>query len=140
MRNKIHPILADISDYRISSNSFDYIFSVSAIEHLATEKDFDTLLDRMIAGTKAQGINCILISTGITETLVENGESLDPMFELLFETEALIHKLQERYRGWTILKQTVKPYEIEITREVRKVLLTSHVLTWAVRKNTAMDG
>lgn len=136
VQDKIQPILADISEYGITANAYDFIFSVSALEHIATETEFDSVLDRMIAGTKVHGINCIIISTGVTETLVESGKSLDPMFELLFDTAPLIHKLQECYRGWTLLKQTVRHFGVDITREGQQVFLESNVLTWAVQKRS----
>lgn len=56
------------------------------------------------------------------------------MYELQFETDHLIRKLQGIYSKWEILQQTVKPYELEIERDGQRILLQGDVLTWAVRK------
>lgn len=134
VNNKMEFVLSDIADYPISKNHFDLIFSVSSLEHLDSEKTFDLVLKRMISGTKDHGLNAIIMSTGIKETLKETGKVLEPMYELLFETYALINKLETYYQDWAVLKQTIQPYQIEITREGRKVCLTSDVVTWIVQK------
>ncbi len=131
--SKIDSVLSDIANYSISNEFFDFIFSVSSIEHLDSKMTFNQVIDSMIAGTKHGGINCILISTGVKETVIETGEALDPMYELLFETENLIDKFKSKYKNWTLLKHTKKPYEVEITRDGRRILLESDVVTWAVQ-------
>lgn len=65
---------------------------------------------------------------------MDSGEKIDPMYELNFETEYLIRKLQNVYKEWKLLKQTVKPYEIEIEREGQRILLRGDVVTWGGRK------
>lgn len=131
---KMQFVLSDIADYAIPQNHFNLILSVSAIEHLESEVTFDSVLQEMVAGTKDGGINCLIISTNVKETVVSTGEALDPMYELLFTTDDLISKLQNAYRDWSLMKQTVKPYQVEITRDGRKVNLEGDVVTWTVQK------
>lgn len=131
--NKLHPVQSDVDDFQIQPQSFDFIFSVSALEHLESEAAFDDVFHRMIAGTRKPGINCIIMSTDIRETVVETGESLEPMYELLFKTEYLVGKLKSFYENWVVLKHTIRRYEIEIVREGQRVLLQSNVVTWAVQ-------
>jgi 2-polyprenyl-3-methyl-5-hydroxy-6-metoxy-1,4-benzoquinol methylase len=134
VKDQICPILSEISKYRIREASFDFIFSVSALEHLESEEVFDRVLEGMIKGTKLHGLNCIIISTNIRETIIESGEPIEPMFELLFDTDYLIHKFESMYNGWELIKKTVKSYGAEIARDGKKVFLESNVITWAVRK------
>lgn len=56
------------------------------------------------------------------------------MYELLFETSDLMHKLQGFYSDWKQLKYTVRPYQVEIDRDNQRVLLQGDVITWAVQK------
>lgn len=109
------------------------IFSVFSLEHLDSKVTFDRVLEDVIRGTRKGGINCFIISTNITETLLEIDKKLDPMFELLFGTEEFIEKLQLLYREWTLVKHTVKPYDVEIKRDGRRILLHGDVVTWAVQ-------
>ena len=50
---------ADISDYKIPRNSFDYIVAASSLEHVKSEEMFKKTLRRMADGTKSGGINYI---------------------------------------------------------------------------------
>ena len=131
--HKIHPVLSDISEYSIPHNEFHLIVSVSALEHVDSERTFDEVIVNMILGTQIDGINCIIISTGIKETMIDTGESIEPMYEILFETNHLIEKLERVYKGWHHIKLTVRPYAIEIVREGQRVRLESDVVTWVVQ-------
>ncbi|MDR6880486.1 class I SAM-dependent methyltransferase [Paenibacillus sp. GCM10023248] len=131
--DRIETVISDISDFNILPNSYDYLFSVSALEHLDSKVTFDRVLTKMIEGTREQGIHCLIINSNISETVIGTGAQIDPMFELLFDTDELVSKLQMLYKNWRVLKQTVKGYEIEIIRDGKEVLLKSDVVTWAVQ-------
>jgi len=62
----ITPILADVEKFDFGQSVYDFIVSVSCIEHVSTKQSFCSLLDRMIRGTKKQGSNCFMINTGIS--------------------------------------------------------------------------
>ncbi|WP_238540505.1 class I SAM-dependent methyltransferase [Paenibacillus mucilaginosus] len=132
--DRIEGVVSDIRNYRIPPDAFDYMFSVSALEHLETQAAFDGVLTGMMEGTRAGGVHCLLINANITETAVDTGESLDPMFELLFETDELLARLSVRYHGWRVLQQTVKSFVMRIKRDGRPVKLGTDVVTWAVQK------
>jgi len=132
--DKIRYEVTDISDFNIEQNNYNFIFSVSSIEHLASEDIFDVTLRNIMKGTVAGGMNCFIISTNIRETEVETGTALEPMYELLFETDYLLNKLKSNYMNWKCIKQTIKPYEVEIIRDGQRVLLQGDVVTWAVQK------
>ncbi|CAH0118657.1 hypothetical protein PAE9249_01149 [Paenibacillus sp. CECT 9249] len=55
----------------------------------------------------------------------------EPMYELLFETNEIIHKFRTFYQEWSLLKHTVKPYNIQIERDGRPVMLHGDAVTWA---------
>jgi len=130
----IDGIVSDIGSFAIERNAYDFIVAVSSLEHLASEEQFDRVLLSMIEGTKDEGIHCFIISTNISETLLESGEQIDPMYELNFSTDSLTSKLQHYYADWKLLKHTIKPYHTEIAREGRQILLKGDVVTWAVQK------
>jgi tellurite methyltransferase len=132
--NSLETVISDISNFNILPDYYDYLFSVSTLEHLDSKVTFNQVLTRLIEGTREQGVHCLIINSNIRETVVETGAQIDPMFELLFDTELLLNTLRIMYKDWRLLKQTVKPYEIEIIRDGKKVLLKSDVVTWAVQK------
>ncbi|WP_054028774.1 class I SAM-dependent methyltransferase [Bacillus sp. FJAT-28004] len=132
--NSFETVISDISNFNILPNYYDYLFSVSTLEHLDSKVTFDQVLTRMIEGTREQGVHCLIINSNIRETVVETGSQIDSMFELLFDTELLFKNLSILYKDWRVLKKTVIPYEIEIIRDGKQVLLKSDVITWAVQK------
>lgn len=56
------------------------------------------------------------------------------MYELLFDSKELIRKFEMFYQDWKVLKQTIVPYRLEMTRNEEKVLLESNVVTWVTQK------
>lgn len=124
----------DIAAFRIEPDRYDYIFSVSSLEHLDSMDSFVKVLGAMAAGTRTGGIHCLIVNAGVKEVCLATGEELDPKFELMLDTEELGSLLAEKYRGWELLRHAVKPYELEIQRDGEPVSLRSDVVTWAARK------
>jgi len=131
----IEGIESDIGGFEIEKESYHFIVAVSSLEHLASVTEFDLTLHAMIEGTKNEGIHCIIISTNVTETILDSEEKIEPMYELNFDTDQLVSKLQQLYADWTLLKHTIKPYHTEIVRDGTAILLKGDVVTWAVQKN-----
>jgi RNA polymerase sigma factor (sigma-70 family) len=74
--------LSDIEPFIIDQEEYDIILAVSALEHVSSEKELKRKLHEMIVGTKPNGANCIIIGSNIQEVDLENGQQLDPMFEV----------------------------------------------------------
>jgi 2-polyprenyl-3-methyl-5-hydroxy-6-metoxy-1,4-benzoquinol methylase len=130
----IEPIRSEISDFQICPDYYDYVISVSTLEHLDSITTFHRVLEKLIHGTREQGIHCFLINSNIRETEVEKGAKLIPLFEILFETDELLSSLRNRYANWTVLRENVKRYTLEIMRDEKRVLLESDVVTWVAKK------
>lgn len=128
--NKVECVLSDIAHYQIEFASYDFIFSVSSLEHLDSEDTFDIVVREIQQGTKDGGINSFIISTNVAEQNIDSGEKVEPMYELNFETKYLVDKLKSIYEKWTCIKCDIKPYQIQINREGAPILLKGDVLTW----------
>jgi tellurite methyltransferase len=133
--DQIVTVISDIKDFDILAKSYDFIISVSTLEHLDDMGTFNHVLTKMIEGTIENGIHCLIINSNIKEVEVERQIPRDPMFELLFETEELVNILSTHYKDWKILSKTIKPYKVSIVRDGKRVILSSDVLTWAVQRS-----
>ncbi|AZN39855.1 class I SAM-dependent methyltransferase [Paenibacillus albus] len=133
--DKLELIQSDISELHINAGSYDYIISVSALEHLDSISSFHRVLETLQHGTKEQGIHCFIINANVQETEIDTGIPLHPMFELLFRTEELIRTLRDKYADWTILRESAARFSLEIQRDEKRVLLQSDVVTWIARKS-----
>ena len=127
-------IRSEISNFHVCPNYYDYVISVSTLEHLDSIATFHQVLEKMIYGTKEQGIHCFLINSNVRETEVETGSRLNPMFEILFRTETLLSLLQDTYASWSVLRENVSRYTLEIMRDEKRVWLESDVVTWVAQK------
>ncbi|MCR2802769.1 class I SAM-dependent methyltransferase [Paenibacillus soyae] len=131
--SSIRPVLSDIESYKFEPHSFDLIVAVSTLEHLRSIPILKHKLNEMAAGTKPGGIVCIVMSSNIQEKRVATGESLDPMFEINLNTEALIQMLDDAFTGWTLLDRQVKALQFKIERRGEPVWLGSDCLTYVVQ-------
>lgn len=131
----LEPVLSDIGDYNIPIHEFDYIVSVSALEHVNSEEVLVDVLGRMTLGTKSDGINCIIMSTNIKEIDALTGESLEPYLEINLNTDQAVQLLNEVYKGWEVLNKHVKPLEFLIERNGREILLRCDCFTFVAKKN-----
>jgi SAM-dependent methyltransferase len=131
----IQTVKADIGDYPIKEADFDLIVAVSSLEHLASERLFEEVVQRMATGTKVNGINCLIINSQVEEILIETNEKLDALIEINLKTEDMLKKLTQLYGdGWELLSQLVKPLEYTIYRNDKPVLLKTNAITHVVRK------
>lgn len=133
--DKLELIQSDIGEFNVSPNSYDYIISVSVLEHLDSILTFHRVLEALKLGTKEKGVHCFIINSNIQEIEIDTGSPLNPMFEILFRTETLITKLRNTYTAdWAIIRETVAEYSLEIMRDDKRVLLKSDVVTWIAQK------
>ncbi|MGE7612901.1 class I SAM-dependent methyltransferase [Paenibacillus sp. NPDC101420] len=126
--------LSDIEYFIIDQEEYDIILAVSALEHISSEKALESKLNEMIIGTKRNGINCIIIGSNIQEVHLENGQELDPMFEVNIPTERMIDLLVQQYTGWEVKQRFVKQIEYEIDRKGHPVKLTTDCITFVAKK------
>lgn len=140
VESRIEPVHSSIEHYEIAPDRFDYIVAVSTLEHVNSVRALEAKLMEMARGTRAGGINCIIVGTAVTETAADNGERLDPMFEVNLSTAHMLRLLGERYAGWEIMLRTVKPLVFDIDRQGRPVKLASDCVTFAARKADGERG
>lgn len=126
--------LSDIEQFCIEQEEYDLIIAVSALEHLSSEKVLERKLNELTAGTKPNGANCIIIGSNIREVNLENGEELDPMFEVNLSTNRMMDILDRQYAGWEIKNRLVNQLEYEINRNGQAVKLTTDCITYVAKK------
>lgn len=139
VENTIKTVKSDIGDFHIEEDRFDYIFAVSSLEHLESVDVFDHVLNQMAAGTKKNGMNCIIVNSNVEEMLMKTNEKLEALTEINLTTDDMLNRLKQVYRkGWKILSQLVKPLEYQIARDGEPVLLRTNAITYIVQKRNSV--
>jgi len=130
----IRSVQADIGNFSITPNTYDYIVAVSSLEHVESDAVFGQVIHQMAEGTKDQGINCIIVNSEVEEIDLETNDHLIPLMEINISTEEMINKLNDAYKRWEVLKVLVKPLEYTIKRKQRPILLRTNAITYVVKK------
>ena len=136
VQNCITPILSSIDSFDIAHKKYDYIVSVSAIEHVASRELFKKTLHSIRQATKSNGTVCLILNTELHERKVENNEEQDALFEVNLPTNEMVNLLESFFEGWSMIKKTVVHQEWITPREDGDVKLDTNVVTWVCRKQS----
>ncbi|AIQ13732.1 class I SAM-dependent methyltransferase [Paenibacillus durus] len=133
VNESIHTKVADAEFYPITPGHFDYIIACSCLEHVSGIAAFRSVIQRMINGTRNEGIHCILMSTEVMEYQIETGEETEGEIELNLKTEEAVSTLRELYTDWEILIQRAVPQTIHEKKYEKEIEFRSTWLTFAAR-------
>ncbi|MBJ3789499.1 class I SAM-dependent methyltransferase [Bacillus sp. OA1] len=125
---------AEIENYHIDSNAYDYIVAVSSLEHVKSKEDFKKVLHSMKQGTKNDGINCLIINSNIQEIVLKTNEELEALIEINLPTDEIIRLLKSIYKGWKEVKVEIKELAYNIVRNERHIQLKTNAITFVVQK------
>ena len=125
---------ADIGQYRIPADAYDYIVVASTLEHVQSEEVLRRTLRGFAEGTKSGGMNYIDMNTNIEEYDLASGRRRDVLVEVVLSKEKALKLLRANYEGWEEVHLEDKPIELEIDRNGTPVLFKANCLTFAVRK------
>ncbi len=132
----INGIHKAIEYFEINTNTYDFIMAVSALEHVDTEEAFLKKLMEIRDGLRTAGIVCLVINSDVREINSDTKAVVDAQFEVNLPTEIIQAYLNEVFKGWNVLKSSVREQEYDIPRENFTSHLTTKVVTFVARKGT----
>ncbi len=130
----IKGIVAPIEEYPLEEEKYDLVLAVSALEHIDTRDSFEKKLKEIRHGMRKGGVVCLVINSNVTETEKVTGKKLEPQFEVNLPTQELQALLQETFKVWKILKETIRSQQYDIPRECGLSELKTDVVTFVARK------
>lgn len=134
VEKSINGIVQSIEDFKIQEDKYDLIFAVSALEHIDSEKSFENKLIEIEKGIKENGIACFIINSEVTEINKNNGEKLNPQFEVNLKTDKLSEILSKTFENWEVLKHGARNQRYDIPRNDCIADLTTSVVTYVAKK------
>lgn len=132
--DSINGIVSSIDDYVIEKERYDFIFSVSALEHVDSKESLILKLNETAKGLKGNGIVCLIINSQIVEVNLKTKKKIAPQFEVNLKTNELKDLLYETFNEFETLKFTVREQRYEIPRENCISDLSTDVVTFVARK------
>ena len=134
VKDNINGIVSTIEDFDIKPCSYDLIIAVSALEHVCSESAFTEKLNEIKNGLKPEGIVCLIINSNVTETNKNNGELLQPHFEVNLTSDKLTNILNDTFNNFIKLKETKIKQQYDIPRSDKTVSLSTDVITLVAKK------
>ena len=131
---KINGIHKSIEEFKINSQTYDFIMAISALEHIDTEESFFMKLNEIKNGLRENGIACFVINSNVKEMNLNTKEMVDAQFEVNLSTEKLQEYLAKVFHDCDLLKTSVVKQEYDIPRENFISHLQTDVVTYIVRK------
>lgn len=132
--DSINGIVSSIDDFEIKKNGYDFILSVSSLEHINSENAFINKLYEICNGIKENGVVCLIVNSEVSETDKQSGKPIEPQFEVNLKTDKLVSLFQYVFNGWQVLKTTVVNQRYDIPRNDCIADLTTNVVTYVARK------
>lgn len=136
----VRGIVSSIDDYVIPEDSYDLILAVSALEHTDSKERFMQKLTEIRDGLRSNGIVCLIVNSGVSETDKATKAQLPAQFEVNFQTSELKSLLADTFRDWEIIKYSETHQKYDIPRESGVAELEMDVVTYVARKKEQYNG
>lgn len=130
----IRGIQKSIEEFKIATDTYDFIMAISALEHIDTEESFLEKLVEIREGLREMGVVCLVVNSQVQEQNADTGENVDAQFEVNLSTEEMQEYLNEVFAGWKVLKTAVSAQEYDIPREGFVSHLKTNVVTFVAQK------
>lgn len=129
----VHSETAEIEGFPIEPDAYDFVFSVSALEHVASLTHMEETLLRIMAGTRAGGLNCFMINTDARE-ITSDGGVRDALIEFHLGFNQAHDLLNDCYVEWHIIDQSRRAWRVPESRGGEEFTLASTCLQFLARK------
>lgn len=134
VQDNILCVQADIQDYD-PDNTFDYVLSVSAIEHLASREKFVECIKSLQGTTNPDGVNCFMIATDHQWTDKTTGQDVPPIVEQNLSSTEVEELLKDLYRDWDVKDLSSKCWKVTESVDGRDVICASTCVQFTAKKS-----
>lgn len=131
---QIKGIAAPVDGFYVKPEGYDIILAASVLEHLDSRDSAVRKMQEIAAGIRPGGAVLIVMNTGVREWDTSTGEGLDAQFEVNLPPTQVRGMLEEHFRGWEILWDTLVHQEYDVPRGERRVTISSEVVTFTARR------
>ncbi|WP_426446874.1 class I SAM-dependent methyltransferase [Paenibacillus sp. S-38] len=125
---------ADLGEYAIGKEAYDYILAAGAMEHCRSEEVLKRTIRSMADGVRPGGILCVLMNTDIEEFDKRTGAKRETLIEVVLKAEEALGLLREAADGWEELHAEMEPLHLGINRSEVPVLMKGRCVAFGARK------
>jgi SAM-dependent methyltransferase len=125
---------SDVADYE-PDTAFDYVLSVSVIEHLPNKQSLTACLKKLQQATNTKGVHCFMIAVDHKWTDRVTGETVEPLVEQNLTTAETKDLLNGLYKEWDIKDLSEKHWEQTESVNGRDVICASTCIQFTAIKS-----
>ena len=135
VEDNIVGIVSDVETYKFEQ-PYDYVLSISCIEHVPTKLRLKSLINRLQEATAPDGVHCFMMITDNVWVDSATKAHLTPLIEQNLTAEETIAMLNELYQGWQIHDLSTKNWQATQLIGEREVILESTCVQFTVQKQS----
>lgn len=128
--------VADAAEFNLSHKKYDYIFSVSTLEHLENRHQFTEVLKAIEHATKSDGYVYFVINSEVSEGLISNRTQISPFVEINRSSSDINTILNEVFKNWLVIETEIKQLTFEIERSFGNTEMKTKAITFVAQKKS----
>jgi len=125
---QIKGFVSPVEDFKIKSNSYDYIIAHSVLTHTESKEKMVQTIKATLRGVKQGGIVYIYMITNPKEFDAKTGKEQDPEAEVEISSKEACNLLKNIFKNWTIQVLKKNPYEERFMKRGSEVIWRSNYL------------
>jgi cyclopropane fatty-acyl-phospholipid synthase-like methyltransferase len=122
--SRMTTLVADAEAYE-PEGLFDFVLSVSAIEHVSSRQSLRALISRLQAATQVGGVHCFMIATQHQWLDAATSEPIEPLVELNMTAHEMQDMLRQQYEDWKIKDLSTKTWETNESHNGKAIICNS---------------
>jgi cyclopropane fatty-acyl-phospholipid synthase-like methyltransferase len=134
VQNSIISHCLDLETFVIRKNYYDLIIAISVLEHCSSFANIETIIQKVIDGTKTKGINRLEFTTNRNVIDQDTNQKINTKVETPLQSDDLETLLKEKYKNWVITKLSLEPYKENLLYEGKEVIWQSIQLNFIAQK------
>lgn len=126
--------ISDIVEFNFFDKTYDFIFSVSTLEHLRDKNQLIKILNTIRNSVVKEGYIYLVLNTEVTEFLKDEQQEIIPFIEINLSTSEMYEVLNCTFKDWVILSKETKKLSFQIERSIGDVEMTTNAITFVAQK------
>jgi SAM-dependent methyltransferase len=121
----VRGVVADAETFPLVPASYDFVLSVSCIEHVPAKPQLEALIQRLQRATRENGVHCFMMISDSEWADAETGAGTPPLLEQNLTAAEVSEMLARLYGGWQIIDLSASSWAASQSAGETPLIMTS---------------